>query len=68
MLVEDGRLNYAQLRDWLRKRASHEKAPVLLVRADRSVPTEDMGSIAEMAGQAGFAGIQWAMEPARGEH
>ena len=68
VLVEDGRLNYAQLRDWLRKRASHEKAPVLLVRADRSVPTEDMGSIAEMAGQAGFAGIQWAMEPARSEH
>jgi len=62
VLVDDGMLSYAQLRGWLQARARQEKAPVLLVRADRSVPTEDMGKIAEMAGQAGFAGIQWAME------
>ena len=62
VLVDDGMLNYAQLRDWLQARAHQEKSPVLLVRADRNVPTEDMGKIAAMAGQAGFAGIQWAME------
>ncbi|MDD2763994.1 MAG: biopolymer transporter ExbD [Opitutaceae bacterium] len=67
VLVEDGMFNYAQLRDWLQKRARNEKGLVLLVRADRRVPSEDMGVIAEMAVQAGFAGIQWAMEPVRGE-
>ncbi|MFA5058613.1 MAG: biopolymer transporter ExbD, partial [Opitutaceae bacterium] len=61
VLVEDGMFNYAQLRDWLRKRARNEKGLVLLVRADRRVPSEDMGIIAEMAVQAGFAGVQWAM-------
>jgi biopolymer transport protein ExbD len=68
VLVEDGLLNYAQLANWLKARARHEKAPVLLVRADRSVPTEDMGKIAEMAGQAGFVGIQWAMEEPHNTH
>jgi len=62
VLVDDGLLNYAQLGPWLKARARQEKSPVLLVRADRNVPTEDMGKIAAMAGQAGFAGIQWAME------
>jgi biopolymer transport protein ExbD len=65
VLVEDGMYNYAQLRGWLQKRARQEKSPVLLVRADRGVPSEDMGIIADMAVQAGFAGVQWAMEPAR---
>jgi len=68
VLVDDGLLNYAQLEGWLKARARQEKAPVLLVRADRSVPTEDMGAIAAMAGEAGFAGIQWAMEAPRNGH
>ncbi len=67
VLAEDGMLNYAQLRDWLRQRASQEKGLGLLVRADRSVPLEDLGVIAEMARAAGFTGgVQVAMEPARG--
>jgi biopolymer transport protein ExbD len=65
VLVPDGLVNYAQLRIWLRTRALREKGLVLLVRADRRVPTGDLGVIAEMAGQAGFAGVQWAMEPVR---
>jgi biopolymer transport protein ExbD len=65
VLVEDGMLNYAQLRGWLQKRALQEDGLVLLVRADRSVPSEDMGVIAEMAVQAGLTGVQWAMEPVR---
>jgi biopolymer transport protein ExbD len=65
VLVEDSRLNYAQLRGWLEKRGAREKGLALLVRADRRVPLEDMGKIAEMAGRAGFTGgVQWAMEPA----
>lgn len=66
VLVEDGMYNYAQLRPWLQKRARQEKGLVLLVRADRGVPSEDMGIIADMAVQAGFAGVQWAMEPLPG--
>jgi biopolymer transport protein ExbD len=66
VLVDDGMLNYARLHDWLQKRARNEKGLVLLVRADRRVPSEDMGIIAQMAVQAGFAGVQWAMEPVRG--
>ncbi|HUL53675.1 MAG TPA: biopolymer transporter ExbD [Opitutaceae bacterium] len=66
VLVEDGMYNYAQLRSWLQKRAHREKGLVLLVRADRSVPSEDMGIIADMAVQAGFVGVQWAMDPAPG--
>lgn len=66
VLAEDGMLNYAQLGDWLKKRASQEKGLGLLVRADRSVPLEDLGVIAEMARVAGFTGgVQVAMEPAR---
>jgi biopolymer transport protein ExbD len=64
-LVEDGMFNYAQLRGWLQKRVRNEKGLILLVRADRRVPSEDMGVIAGMAVQAGFAGVQWAMEPVR---
>jgi biopolymer transport protein ExbD len=66
VLVEDGMFNYAQLRPWLQKRARQEKGLVLLVRADRGVPSEDMGIIADMAVQAGFVGVQWAMEPVQG--
>jgi len=38
VLVDDGMLNYAQLRGWLEKRAHSEKGLALLVRADRQVP------------------------------
>jgi biopolymer transport protein ExbD len=66
VLVDDGMLNYAQLRGWLEKRAHSEKGLALLVRADRRVPLEDLGIIAEMAVNAGFTGgVQWAMEPGR---
>jgi biopolymer transport protein ExbD len=64
VLVDDGMLDYAQLRGWLEKRARSEKGLALLVRADRRVPLEDLGVIAEMAVNAGFTGgVQWAMEP-----
>jgi biopolymer transport protein ExbD len=65
VLVDEGMLNYPQLRAWLQKRVGQEKGLVLLVRADRRVPSEDMGIVAQMAMQAGFAGVQWAMEPVR---
>ena len=64
VLVDDGMLDYTQLRGWLEKRARSEKGLALLVRADRRVPLEDLGVIAEMAVNAGFTGgVQWAMEP-----
>jgi len=67
VLAEDGMLNYVQLRGWLQQRARQEKGLGLLVRADRSVPLEDLGVIAEMARTAGFTGgVQVAMEPVRG--
>jgi biopolymer transport protein ExbD len=63
VLVDEGMLNYAQLRGWLEKRAHSEKGLALFVRADRQVPLEDLGIIAEMAAKAGFTGgVQWAME------
>jgi biopolymer transport protein ExbD len=65
VLVDEGMLNYTQLRAWLQKRAGQEPGMVLLVRADRRVPSEDLGIVAQMAMQAGFVGVQWAMEPAR---
>jgi biopolymer transport protein ExbD len=66
VLVDEGMLNYAQLRGWLEKRARSEKGLALLVRADRQVPLEDLGIIAEMAAKAGFTGgVQWAMESGR---
>ncbi len=65
VLVDDGMLDYTQLRSWLEKRARSEKGLPLLVRADRRVPMEDLGVIAELAVKAGFTGgVQWAMEPA----
>jgi biopolymer transport protein ExbD len=66
VLVDDGMLDYTQLRGWLKQRARREKGLALLVRADRHVRLEDMGIIAEMAAAAGFTGgVQWAMEPGR---
>ncbi len=65
VLVDEGMLSYQQLRPWLQQRAGREKGLVLLVRADRRVPSEDLGVVAQMAMQAGFAGVQWAIEPAR---
>jgi len=66
VLVDEGMLSYQQLRPWLQKRVGQEKGLVLLVRADRRVPSEDLGVVAQMAMQAGFAGVQWAIEPVRG--
>jgi len=64
VLVDDGMVDYAQLRVWLEKRARSEKGLALLVHADRRVPFEDLAVIAEMAVKAGFTGgVQWAMEP-----
>lgn len=66
VLVPDGMLNYAQLKVWLEKRGQGEKGLALLVRADRRVPLQDLGIIAEMAAKAGFTGgVLWAMEPAQ---
>lgn len=66
VVVEDGILNYAQLRVWLRQQAHKDKGLALLVRADRSVPLEDISRISEMATEAGFTGgVQVAMEPSR---
>ncbi len=66
VLVDDGMISYQQLRAWLQKRVGQEKGLVLLVRADRRVPSEDLGVVAHMAMEAGFAGVQWAVEPAGG--
>jgi biopolymer transport protein ExbD len=64
-LVDDGMISFARLDGWLRARAKEYKTPVLLIRADRSVPMQDFAHLAAMAKAAGFVYVQFAFdEPA----
>jgi biopolymer transport protein ExbD len=62
-LVEDeGMINFAQLGVWLQARAKEHKAPVLLIRADGRVPTQDIADVEALAMAAGFTYVQLAFE------
>lgn len=63
VLVNTGRLTYEQLRGWLEEHGRHEPGLMLLVRADRNVPSGDLTIIAEMARKAGLR-VHLAVEEA----
>ena len=57
-----GTVTLPQLRDWLRVQAKLFKVPVLLVRADGSVPMEVLAGVCSAAHEAGFAHVQLGAE------
>jgi biopolymer transport protein ExbD len=61
-LVDEGMITYPRLGGWLQARAKEHKAPVLLIRADRSVPMQDIADIEALATTAGFVYVQVAFE------
>jgi biopolymer transport protein ExbD len=66
-LVDEGMVNFARLGDWLQARAKDHKAPVLLIRADRRVPMQDIADIQALAAAAGFTYVQVAFEESTAE-
>jgi len=61
-LVDEGMINFTRLGRWLQVRAKEHKAPVLLIRADRRVPMQDIADIEALAAAAGFVYVQVAFE------
>ena len=66
-LVDEGMITYTQLGRWLQARAREHKAPVLLIRADRRVPMQDIADIEALATAAGFVYVQVAFEESAAE-
>jgi biopolymer transport protein ExbD len=60
-------VTFTQLGSWLQARAKEHKAPVLLIRADRRVPMQDIADIQALAAAAGFAYVQVAFEESAAE-
>ncbi|HZP60437.1 MAG TPA: biopolymer transporter ExbD [Opitutaceae bacterium] len=67
-LVDEGMISFARLNGWLKVQAQARKAPALLIRADRTVPMQDIADLAAMAKAAGFVYVQLAFDepPAAG--
>ncbi len=65
IFVDDGAINFEQLREWLKTHAKETKQPSLLVRASASqVPVTDLTDIASAAHAAGFIRVVvGALEP-----
>ena len=65
IFVDDGAINFEQLREWLKTHAKEAKQPSLLVRASASqVPVTDLTDIASAAHAAGFIRVVvGALEP-----
>lgn len=65
ILVDDGAINFEQLRSWLKVQARNTKQPSLLVRASASkVPVSDLTDITSAAHEAGFIRVVvGALEP-----
>jgi biopolymer transport protein ExbD len=55
-------ITFAQLGEWLKTHARGQKSPTLLIRADRSVPMQDIADLAAMAKTAGFGYVQLAFD------
>jgi biopolymer transport protein ExbD len=65
IITEDGLMNLAQLRVWLRSRAIDRPGAQLLIHADVSVPLRDVSSVAASVSDAGLQPqFQIAAEPA----
>lgn len=65
IFADDGLLNMAQLREWLKAAAKDSKRPSLLVRASAEVRTVELQEIVSAATEAGFVRIViGAEEPA----
>lgn len=57
LFFADGAMNAAQLRRWLMVQAKTVKHPVLLIRANASVPLADLTEVSALAREAGFERI-----------
>jgi len=62
LVADEGKIDFTQLDGWLQARAKEHKAPVLLIRADGSVPMQDIADIEARATAAGFIYVQVAFE------
>jgi biopolymer transport protein ExbD len=67
IFTQDGLRKMSELRGWLADQAARTESPLLLVRADVSVPTAVLADVVSAARSAGFEMI-WAVgEPSAGE-
>jgi biopolymer transport protein ExbD len=63
IFVDDGAINFEQLRDWLKVQAKKTKQPSLLVRYSTKVSITNLTDIASAARAEGFAVVLGALEP-----
>jgi hypothetical protein len=68
VLTDDGLHGYASLRGWLARRAAAlpPGQAFLLIQADVAVPMVDLVRLHDMAREAGFAGVQLAVQGLEG--
>jgi len=64
IFADDGLLNLAQLREWLKTEAKKLKHPSLLVRASAGVPVSELAEIVSSAREAGFGRVVLGAEEA----
>jgi biopolymer transport protein ExbD len=62
LVADEGMINFTRLGVWLQARAKEQKAPALLILADRRVPMQDIADIQTKAAAAGFIYVQVAFE------
>src|SRR5271166_3229194 len=59
IFTEDGLVDMAQLREWLKVRAGRARQPTLLIRASSGVTLAELVEIQGAARDAGFARVLW---------
>ena len=64
--VQGAKVNFVGLRQYLMERARGAAGLRLLVQADAALTTRDLTEVSDMAREAGFASVQIAAEPAKG--
>lgn len=64
VFTAEGRMTYAELRRWLPTQVARgaEADSRLLVRADARVAAQDLAQLSDLAREAGFSGVQLALE------
>ena len=67
VFTSEGRMTYQELRRWLPSQVARgaELDSRLLVRADARVATQDLVRLSDLAREAGFSGVQLALENPR---
>jgi biopolymer transport protein ExbD len=65
IFTDEGLVDMAQLRDWLKARASRDAGPTLLIRASSGVALSELIEIEGAAHEAGFKVLIGAEEPGR---